>query len=419
MLTKLGSFFVGYVTLIVKGAGLEKFVNMAVSRGIYLWDIVWLDQRKIRLRARISAVRALRHIGRRTGCRFHIEAKSGLPFAAARFRKRQMMVLGAGVCLLGLYLLSSFVWFVRVEGNKQVSKEEILKSAEIAGLQMGTFKRRVDTDRISRLVLTDLPRLSWVGVEITGTKAIIRVAEKTVKKPVDTAPAHVVAVKTGLIKEILVLEGQPVVQEGDTVNAGEILISGIVRPVLPPEEQKDEDHDGRPDPPPEPAKPRYVRAQGMVRARIWYEGYGESPIVSAGLRKTGRQARAVSIKILDKEIFLKGGSKDPFQDFERVRRVKRMPVWRNIRIPVEIITTEYYETRTFRENLGHGKALVAARNTARAQIRKQMPKGAKILVETVEEINTRDRNLVRVKILTETLEEIGAVKAIPGDQLPK
>lgn len=418
MLTKFWSFVVGYVSLIVKGAGLEKFVNMAVSRGIYLWDIVWLDQSKIRLKVRISAVRALRHITRRTGCRFHIEVKAGLPFTVARFRKRQMMVLGAGVCLLSLYLLSSFIWFVQVEGSKQVSKEDILKSAEIAGLQMGTYKRGVDTDRISRLVLTDLPGLSWVGVEIVGTKAIIRVAEKTVKKPVDTSPAHIVAVKTGLIKEILVLEGQPVVQEGDTVNAGEILISGIVQPIVPPEEQMDTDGDGEPDPPAVLPQPRYVRSQGMVRARVWYEGYGESPIINTGLRKTGRSNRAVSIKMMDKEIFLKGGSKDPFHSSERVRTVKRLPVWRNIRIPVEIITTEYYETRAYRENLGRSKALAAARKTAGEQIKKQLPKGFKILAETVEEINIRDRNLVRVKIITETLEEIGVTKAIPKDQLP-
>lgn len=87
MLMKFWSFVIGYVTLLVEGAGLEKFLNMAVSRGIYLWDIVWLDPQKIRLKVRISAIRALRHIARRTHCRFHIQAKEGLPFTAARFKK--------------------------------------------------------------------------------------------------------------------------------------------------------------------------------------------------------------------------------------------------------------------------------------------------------------------------------------------
>lgn len=418
MLMKFWSFVIGYVTLLVEGAGLEKFLNMAVSRGIYLWDIVWLDPQKIRLKVRISAIRALRHIARRTHCRFHIQAKEGLPFTAARFKKRQMMVLGAVVCLLGLYLMSSFIWFVEIEGNKQVSKEDILKSAEVAGLQMGTFKNNVNTDKITKLILTDIPRLSWVGVEITGTKAIIRVAEKTIREPVDDSPAHIVAAKAGLIKEILVLEGMPVIQEGETVSTGEILISGIVQPVVPPEEQPDADGDGRPDSPQELPQPRFVRAQGMVRARIWYEGYGESPIISTGVRKTGRQARMVSIKILDKEIFLKGSRKNPFQSFERVRTAKRLPVWRNIRIPVEIVTTEYYETRAYRENLGRRNALTAAKAAAREQLRKQLAKGARILAENIEEIKTKDRNLVRIKVLTETLEDIGKVKAIPRDQLP-
>lgn len=418
MLMKFWSFVIGYVTLMVQGAGLEKFMNMAVSRGIYLWDIVWLDPQRIRLKVRVSAVRALRHIARRTGSRFHIQAKEGLPFTAARFRKRQMMVFGAVACLLGLYFMSSFIWFVEIQGNAKVSKEDILKSAEIAGLQMGTLKSNVNTDKISKLILTDLSRLSWVGVEITGTKAIIRVAEKTIRDPVDNSPVHIVAAKAGLIKEILVLEGMPVIQEGETVSAGEILISGIVQPVVPPEEQQDADRDGQPDTPQELPKTRFVRAQGMVRARVWYEGYGESPIINTGVRKTGRQMRIVSIKILDKEIFLKGGSKISFHSFERVRAAKRLPLWRNIRIPVEIVTTDYYETRAYREDLGRRGALGAAKAVARAQLSKQLPAGAKVLTESIEEISTKDRNLVRIEILTETLEDIGKVKAIPREQLP-
>jgi len=418
-LMKFWSFIVGYVTLLVEGDGLEKLVNMAVSRGIYLWDIVWLDPQKIRLKVRISGIRALRHIARRSRCRFRIQDKEGLPFTLARLRKRQMLVLGAVACLLGLYLMSSFIWFIEIEGNKQVSKNDILKSAEIAGLQMGTFKGKTNTDQISRLILTDLPRLSWVGVEITGTKAIIRVAEKTLKPPVDNSPAHIVAAKAGLVEEVLVLTGMPVVKEGDTVSRGEILISGIVQPEAAPLEQPDEDSADEPDEGLQDIpKPRVVRAQGIVRARVWYEGYGESPVVAAGSRKTGRQTRTVSMKILDKEIILKGSRHNPFQDFERVRTVKRLPVWRNIRIPVEIVTTEYYETRAFRENLGYRKALTVAEAAAREQIKKQMPRGAKILTETSEEINTNDHNLVRIRIMAETMEDIGAVKVIPKDRLP-
>ncbi len=419
VLMKFWSFMVGYVTLLVEGDGLEKLLNMAVGRGIYLWEIVWLDQRKIRLKVRVSGVRALRHIARRTHCRFRIQAREGLPFTVGRLKKRRMLVLGAVACLLGLYLMSSFIWFIEIEGNKQLSRAEILKSAEIAGLQMGTLKKRVNTDKVAKLIITELPRLSWVGVEITGTKAIIRVAEKTIKAPVDSAPAHIVAVKAGLVQEVLVLAGMPVVREGETVSAGEILISGIIQPpdseMLPtPEQNLDHADNGLR----ESSQPRYVRAQGIVRARVWYEGYGESPLVDSGMRKTGRQARSISIKIMDKEIILHGSRQKPFPFFELVRIVKRIPEWRNIRIPVEIVTTEYIETKPYRVNLGHRRALAVAEAEAKGQIKKELAKGAKILAETSEEIDTSDRKLVRVRVLTETMEDIGTVKVIPGDQLP-
>lgn len=38
-LFKLMSFLLGYVTILVTGDAPEKFINMAASRGISLWDV--------------------------------------------------------------------------------------------------------------------------------------------------------------------------------------------------------------------------------------------------------------------------------------------------------------------------------------------------------------------------------------------
>ena len=43
VLLRLFSFLLGHVSLVVRGEFLEKFVNLAASRGIYLWDITRLE----------------------------------------------------------------------------------------------------------------------------------------------------------------------------------------------------------------------------------------------------------------------------------------------------------------------------------------------------------------------------------------
>lgn len=95
------------------------------------------------------------------------------------------------------------------------------------------------------------PAIAWVGVEVKGAKATVRVAEKKLPVPGYTNPAHVVARKAGLIRELLVLEGQPLVREGDTVLPGQVLISGEV---VPGDEGESGIARGR---------PRYTRARGM------------------------------------------------------------------------------------------------------------------------------------------------------------
>ena len=76
-LFKLMSFLLGYVTILVTGDAPEKFINMAASRGISLWDVARSGEGGIRLKVRLSAVKPLRHMARRTRCRFRICRREG------------------------------------------------------------------------------------------------------------------------------------------------------------------------------------------------------------------------------------------------------------------------------------------------------------------------------------------------------
>ncbi|MCK9907372.1 sporulation protein YqfD, partial [Microbacteriaceae bacterium K1510] len=63
----------------------------------------------------------LRPFLRETGCRTHVEQREGLPFWLIRMRKRSGFALGAFLFLFGLYMLSSFVWNVEVQGTHHIA----------------------------------------------------------------------------------------------------------------------------------------------------------------------------------------------------------------------------------------------------------------------------------------------------------
>lgn len=413
---KFWSFVMGYLNIIVESKEVEKLVNMAVSRGIYLWDICQIGPDKVLLKSRVSSFRALRHIVRRTGGRMRIKEKKGIPFYTAKVMKRQMLIIGGIACIAILYIMSSFIWFIEIEGNKKVSSKVILNEAEKFGLYVGTAKWKFDSAQLEKQLRNNLPQLSWVGISVTGTKAKIKVAEKTEAPLSEDQPAHIIAEKSGLIEEVLVKTGQAVIEEGKLVKKGDLLISGIVttETEAPPGSGTEESEEQEPE---EIITQRYVRAKGIVKARVWYEGYGEAQLISQKTVKTGRYSRVLQLKIGSNSITLQGSEKIPYKNYTESRKVKRVPGWRNIRIPVEVVTTNYYETKKLEERHSWTEAIQLARALAEKQLDNVMPAKAKVVNQKMHIIKTNEPNIVRVKISVETQENIGIAKPLKQGEM--
>ncbi|ACV63823.1 sporulation protein YqfD [Desulfofarcimen acetoxidans DSM 771] len=409
-LFKLLSFLIGHVSLVVRGESLEKFINMAVSRGIYLWDITRLEGDRVRVKVRLSAINPLRHIARQTGSRFYFQERAGMPFLAARLKRRKMLLAGAIIFVVSLYSLTSFIWFIEVTGTSKISNEAVLRAAKNAGLKRGVLKWNLDTAEFERDIREQLPEISWTGIEIKGTKAIIEIVEKKLPETSENQPAHIVASKEGLVKEVLVLVGNPLVKEGDTVFAGQILISGVIPPTLKEKEIPEQPLSSEQKEllEKESGEPKIVHAKGTVRARVWYESSAEAAIIEQGQKATGKTVSRFGIKIGAKEIILMGKQKIPFKQYKVSSRVKKLPSWRNINLPVEIVTLKYFEIVDFKEERGRAGAKILAERRAMEKIVKQLPANAVMQKRKVEEASagSRDKNLVRVNVSVETLEDI-------------
>lgn len=407
---KLANYLAGYVTVLVHGERPEKFINMAVGRRIFIWNVNRIGDDEVLLQARLSAVKLLRHVARQTGCRFDVRKREGVPFILARFRRRKALVIGCLFFLIAFYFLSSFIWFVEVRGNKNVAAADVLRVAGEAGLERGVPRWQVNIGAVEKSIQQQLPAVSWVGIEIKGTMASIEVVEKTLVKEKFSGPAHVVAKKAGLVEEILVLQGNPAVKEGDTVVEGQVLISGIVPPPEKPVGEKA--FPGQKEEQKPLLPPAHVCAKGIVRAHLWYEGYGEAQLVEKGRRPTGRVITNVCMKIGGREIILTGPRNISFVFYNKESFVKRIPSWRNLNLPVEFITLKYHEIENYTLNRSREEARLLAAKKALAGVEKQLPAGAIILNKKVEELIVgQSESLVRVRAFVGTREEIGTARS--------
>ncbi|WP_027365418.1 sporulation protein YqfD [Desulfotruncus alcoholivorax] len=414
LLFRILSFLGGYVTIALPEDCLEKFINMATTRGIFLWGISGVGADRVTLKVHLSGVQPLRHVARMTRCRFTIVEKAGLPFIIIKLRRRKALLLGALFFVVAIYLSSSFVWFVNVSGNKSISEQEIKEIARQSGLYPGAFKPSIDSEKIEKIIMNRFTDLSWVGVCFDGTRADIKVVEKVLPPNNNlNAKIDIVATKDGLIKQILVLQGQPLVQEGDTVKAGQVLISSAIPPPKVEDELDNIEESAR-EPQEEEQTVKYVHARGIVKASVWYEGYKEVPLIEKGENYTGHEITKLCIKIGAKEIILMGPGDVPFAKYDILTDCKKVPAWRNINIPVEFIKVKYLEKVDYKKTYRKAEALRLAGEGAIAKIEKDIPSGARIINKHYEEVKiAENENMVRVKALIETIEEIGTEKPHP------
>lgn len=373
----LWNYLIGYVVIRVEGLSLEKFINLTVSRGIHLWGIDRQNYTTLTAKISIKGFRQLHGISHKIRCRIRIVDKRGLPFILFRYRHRKMLAAGLILFLFIIYGLSSFVWTVEVEGAEEINPQKVLSELESLGVQAGVLKSDIDSLWIENQLIIRIPELSWASLEIRGSKAVLRVRE-SVLPPVlidrDT-PCNVVAAKDGIIDKMIVLDGQAMVSEGQTVKKGQLLISGII------------EH-------PNTIGVRYVHSMGKIIARTWYEETVELSLKEPFRQRTGRRSEIryigwerLKIPYMKEEV--------PFLDFD-------LEVKQDGFFILEI----YHETEEIYWERNKHKAKQMLEELANQKVRKKIPMGAKIVDKKLKYDMIGSEKLIAV-IYAEALEDIG------------
>ncbi len=381
----------GYLKLQVTGRDLERFINLGIANGLYFWNL----QRRggaLLLEIKVSDFLRLRPIARKTHVRVHIVRKRGLPFFWRHMWQRQGLMWGAVLFGIALIYLSTFIWKVEIRGLRYsdpgVIEQELLK----LGLKSGARKAQIDTDQLENVLMLRLSdRISWVGVNIRGTRAVVEVVERI--NPVNVkAVGDMVASTAGIVTRVLVVSGQKVANEGQTVRQGEVLIRGT-QVALGGGEQA-------------------VRADGQVLARVWREEFATVAMQHVDRLRTGQVSEGQLLRLGEKEILFRGKVSSPYPIYDR-EEIKREPLGRINHFPVEIITIRYLEVAEQIQEYTREEALELAEAQAVEAIRSNLPVGAKVASQQVEILPGEGPYDVRVRVLVETLEDIGVF--IAGD----
>ncbi|MBE6751775.1 MAG: hypothetical protein E7556_04535 [Ruminococcaceae bacterium] len=218
----------GFVEFEAKGGFPERFLNLCTVNGITLWQ-VQNDGVKVKACTPIKAYKNIKKSARNSGMKVKIIRKHGFPFFIKNNRARVGVLVGLLFVICSLALSTCMLWNIEVTGNTKIKSEVLMESLNNNGVRIGVFKSKLDTIAIENKLLDEYKDLSWVSINIFGTKAVLEVKENSEKPEMadDITPMNIVAKKDGQIVLVEGHKGANAVKEGDVVVKGDLLISGV------------------------------------------------------------------------------------------------------------------------------------------------------------------------------------------------
>lgn len=386
------NYILGYLTINVEGYFIERFINMCRNKNILLWNIKRKNSSFIICKIGIKEFKKIRDIAKKTKCKITITSKKGIPFIFEKYKKRKIFLLM--MCIISglLFVLSQFVWNIEVKiTGDTLNEDEIINSLNENGLYIGEKKSSIDVKEIINNVRLKREDISWIGIEIKGTNAIVEVVEAEEKPEVvdENDYCSIVSDKPGKILKVIANNGTAMVKPGDIVKAGSLLIAGWIEGKY--------------------TGTRFVRADGKIDALVWYTETASVKLNEKKIEKTGNTEKKYALNINNFRINLYKKLSN-FEKYDTIYTAKKIKIFSNFYIPVELIECNNFEIKE--ENVNYSEEVAKAEAKKRAEEKLNDKVKDKENIRNVTVNYTVEEDEVKAEVTYEVFENIGTNEKI-------
>ena len=155
--------------------------------------------------------------------------RKGLCFKLNKYRGRYGLLGGMILLLCAVFYFSNTVSFIEINGCETISERTVMSALEKCGIERGSFIPDINFPQARREMSIYIDEIAYVGIRHTGCRVVVDIDERSYGGEVidATLPCNIVAAHDAIITDISALTGQAQKKRGDTVKAGEIIISGV------------------------------------------------------------------------------------------------------------------------------------------------------------------------------------------------
>lgn len=384
------SYVLGYLKLSVEGYYIERFINICRNNKITIWNLKRDKNVKLELNIGIRDLKKIAKIAKQTKCKLKITRKRGLPFVFNKYKKRKLFFVFLIVLISILAIASNFIWNIEIiEENEKM--ENIYQDVVESGLEIGKMKTKINTKDIINKIRLKRNDIAWMGIEIKGTNAIVRLVKSTAKPDIvnEEDYCNIVSDKQGVITKINAQNGTIAVKVGDTVNEGTTLINGWMEGKY--------------------TGIRYVHAKGEIQAKVWHTKSKKIPYNVTERKETGNIENKYKIKINNFEINLsKRLSK--FQIYDTIVLDNKFKMFSDFYLPISLEKITNKEIKEEQKKYSVEEAKNLGVEELQKELDNEIENKEKIVNKIINVYEKEDG--IEVYVTYEVLEEIGTNEKI-------
>ena len=368
------SFVRGYYTIVVEGLDTESFLNYLIRNKIYVYNVNRIEKVKIQFNIDRDNYRKLKKIHRSNKFNIKVKKQTGIPFIAKRIYTYRGMVICAIISLIILMSTSQFVTDVYITAPEGIDKTALKKELYIQGVKPGIYKKSIDRKTVRDNIMGKFNQIAYVSINVKGTNIFVNITKKdeSQNSEENSNYCNIIATKDGIIEKVVPRSGEAVVEEGDIVKKGDVLVNGANTTALP-----------------------------EVWATTFYEAKKSSNYIDIKNQRTDNKKKVYTISFYDKKYKILRNIK--YKDYEIENKTHELKLG-DYTFPIKITVSTFYEVRKVENKIDVKKVKEELSRAVLKELDYTIPVSARI-VDSKDKYNV-NKSMVEYIVTVTTSEDI-------------
>lgn len=226
MRRKKKKMFRNKLSLKVEGENLNKFLNMLIFNKVLI-NVSSKNENSLIITINLSDFKKVINIAKRTKSKIHILEKRGVYFFIKEITVFKLITIL--FCFLLLFSFNLFIFDIKVKPQNpdKLLDDKIIQVLNKYNIKPFTLKAKIDQEKLSKKLLSDLEELLWVKIKKQGGLLVVEYVKRE-EEDLKNKWGKIFARSSGVIQRLILKSGNALVKEGDTVIAGQLLVDNRI-----------------------------------------------------------------------------------------------------------------------------------------------------------------------------------------------